>query len=313
MYLRSGSYYFVEPGTERWINLGRDYVAAMSVYAKMTAEDVPSFTVSQLIDRYLREVAPTKAPRTYQDNVRQAKFLRAFFGQMSLEDVTQQDIYQYLDERGKRSEVQANRELAMLSHMFKKAIRWGVIAAHENPCAAIEKLHEAPRRRYVADWEFDAFKAHAGPFLAAYTEFKYLTGLRQGDILALRLDQLRDDGIYVKQRKTGREIIIEWSVRLVAAVAAVRAIPRSIRGFYMFCTRKGAPYSSDGFRSMWQRKMRSALKDGVLTERFREHDLRAKAASDVDRPHAESLLDHADGRVTDRHYLRKPKEVKPTS
>ena len=91
-----------------------------------------------------------------------------------------------------------------------------------------------------------------------------------------------------------------------------RALPGVVRGLYLFCTRKGRPYTPDGFRSIWQRRMRSAIDTGVLQERFREHDLRAKAASDVEREHATALLDHADGRVTRRHYRRKPEIVRPT-
>ncbi len=311
MYLRSGSYYFVERGTERWVNLGRDYVAAMSTYAKITAEDAPSFTVSQLIDRYLREVAPTKAPRTYQDNVQQAKSLRAFFGQMSLENVTQQNIYQYLDERGKRSQVQANRELAMLSHMFKKAVRWGDIHHSENPCVGIERFKELPRDRYVEDWEYHAFREHAGDLISAYMEFKYLTALRQGDLLQLRLDQLKDDGIHLTVGKTGKHIVISWSDALHDAVRAIKRLRRPVRGLFLFCNRKGQPYTGNGFRSLWQRRMRSALTTGILKERFREHDIRAKAASDAEREHATELLAHLDAKTTAKHYRRKPEIVRP--
>jgi hypothetical protein len=41
MYLRSGSYYFVEYGTNAWINLGRDYVKAMAEYARIRGPGDP--------------------------------------------------------------------------------------------------------------------------------------------------------------------------------------------------------------------------------------------------------------------------------
>lgn len=311
MYLRSGSYYFVEYGTERWINLGRDYVHAMSAYADRTSEDIPCLTMSNLIDRYLREVAPKKAPRTYQDNVKQVRFLRAYFGRMRLQDVTQPHIYRYLDERGKSSQVQANRELALLSHMYRYAVRWGDIHHSENPCVRIQRFKEMPRKRYVEDWEYSAFKDHAGSLIAAYMDFKYLTGLRQGDILAIRRDQLRDDGIHVTVGKTGQKIVIQWSEDLRRAVDAVGQLKRPVRGLYLFCTRTGQPYTGNGFRSIWQRKMRSALQAGILTERFRDHDLRAKAASDIDSQHAMELMAHQDERITKKYYRRKPEKVRP--
>ena len=95
----------------------------------------------------------------------------------------------YLDAR--KSKIRANRELAMLSHMFRKAIRWGV--AEKNPCLGIERHPEKPRDRLIEDWEYLAFKSIVKPWMAAYMDLKLLTGLRQGDIISLRMDQIQED------------------------------------------------------------------------------------------------------------------------
>lgn len=311
MYPRSGTYYFVEYVTNKWINLGRDYVAAMTKYASLTAEDGPCATVGDLIDRYLREVAPQKAPRTYRDNVIESKNLRKVFGETLVADVTTRHIYKYLDERGKRAKVRANREIALLTHMFKKAERWGDISHSDNPCVRIEKHKEKPRDRYISDAEYLAFRRHAGPFIAAYMDVKYLTALRQADVLKLRLSDLKEDGIHVVAGKTGKKSIIQWNNDLRAAIEAARRLPRPVRGMYVFCNRLGQPYTGGGFRSMWQRRMKSALENGILKERFTEQDLRAKAASDIDREHAIDLLAHSDGKLTDRVYRRRPHIVLP--
>ena len=71
-----------QKGTGKWINLGRDYGKALAEYGRLVAGSNPrSPTMADLIDRYMREVAPTKAAATYRDNIRQSKLLRAFFGQ----------------------------------------------------------------------------------------------------------------------------------------------------------------------------------------------------------------------------------------
>lgn len=311
MYIRSGTYYFVEYVTDKWINLGRDYVAAMMKYASLTADDSPSFTVSDLIDRYLREIAPTKAPRTYRDNVKEARNLRRVFGHMPLTDVTTRHIYKYQDERGKQAPVRANREIALLSHMFKKAERWGDISHSQNPCVRIEKIKEKPRNRYVTDKEYLAFREHAGPFIAAYLDVKYLTALRQGDLLSMSLSQLKDDGIHVTIGKTGKKVIFKWNPDLRGAVDVARRLRRPVKGMYLFCNRRGQPYTGSGFRSIWQRRMKSALSSGVLKERFREHDIRAKSASDAKPDHACELLAHMDARTTETFYRRKPEIVLP--
>jgi integrase len=58
--------------------------------------------------------------------------------------------------------------------------------------------------------------------------------------------------------------------------------------------------------------MERLLTETKVTERFTEHDLRAKVASDADSlERARALLQHADARTTDRIYRRKPERIKP--
>jgi hypothetical protein len=63
---------------------------------------------------------------------------------------------------------------------------------------------------------------------------------------------------------------------------------------------------------MWQRFMDRVLTETKVTVRFTEHDLRAKCASDAESlEHARALLAHADSRLIERVYRRKPERVKP--
>jgi integrase len=79
----------------------------------------------------------------------------------------------------------------------------------------------------------------------------------------------------------------------------------------LFCTRKGQPYTVDGFNSIWQRKMRKALEEDVLAERFTDHDIRAKTGSDAEEAHAVKLLAHDDPKTTKRYYRRQTPVVTP--
>ena len=74
---------------------------------------------------------------------------------------------------------------------------------------------------------------------------------------------------------------------------------------WLICTRTGDQYTGDGFRSIWARAMRKLPADA----RWREHDLRAKTASDATAEHATELLGHQDAGITRRVYRRKPAEV----
>ena len=63
---------------------------------------------------------------------------------------------------------------------------------------------------------------------------------------------------------------------------------------------------------MWQRFMERVLKETKVEEKFTEHDLRAKCASDAATlEHARALLSHADSRTTETIYRRKPERVQP--
>ena len=58
--------------------------------------------------------------------------------------------------------------------------------------------------------------------------------------------------------------------------------------------------------------MAKVLSQTKVTERFTEHDLRAKVASDTDGEHARRLLGHATSEMTEKVYRRKPEVIHPT-
>ena len=86
---------------------------------------------------------------------------------------------------------------------------------------------------------------------------------------------------------------------------------------YLFCTLKGKCYFKDNGRagsweSLWRNFMAKVMDETKVTEHFTEHDLRTKCASDTVIPeHVCSLLAHADSKLTDRVYRRRPEVVNP--
>ncbi len=63
---------------------------------------------------------------------------------------------------------------------------------------------------------------------------------------------------------------------------------------------------------MWGRFMERLLAETKVQERFTEHGLRARCASDAESlARAQQLLAHADSATTNRIYRRKPERVKP--
>ncbi len=305
VYLRCGSYYFVDH-LGKWQRLGRDYGGAMRRWAELMS-DHPLYTLADVFDRYQREVIPTKAPRTRRDNIHQMKRLRAVFGRMRPAELKTIHVYQYRDARGVQSKTAANRELELLSHVCTKARQWGVMT--DQPARGVEKFRTPPRQRYVTDAELALVYALAPPMIQCAIDLAVLTGLRRGDILALTRDHLTDEGIVIRTAKTGKSMVISWTPELTEVVKLAQDQAPQVRR-HIICTRRGKPYTGEGFNSVWQRIMAKALKAG-LKERFRWHDLRAKSASDDTLEAAAGRLGHADPRLTQRVYRRKPEVVTP--
>jgi len=308
MYLKSGSYYFVDY-FNKWHNLGRVYVEALAEYGSHVDPDRPCRTMAELLDRYLLEVSPKKSENTYKANLRESKYIRAAFGHIEIDRLKPVMVRQYLDAR-RKTPVSANREVALLSSMYSFAFDIGLTEI-QNPCRGIKRFKEKPVDRYIEDWEYYAFREFAGPLIAAYMDFKYITGLRRCDILRINLNQIKEDGILVKVSKSKKSILIERTELLNQAIKNIRQLERPVNGMFLFTTRKGQPYSDSGFSSIWQRKMRKAIDEGIIKDRFRDHDIRAKTGSDTDLQHASELLAHSDKKITERHYQRKAAKVRP--
>jgi integrase len=307
VYWKHGAFYLVT-AENKWIRLGKSEAEMYASLSRLQNQDTslePS--MSALFARYLAEVVPTKAPRTQNDNQKELNNLEKSFGKLDPKKIKPIHVYQYLDARGKTARTRANREIALLSHVFSYAIRWGI--CEHNPCREVRKLSEKPRDRYVEDWEYAAVYAIAPTIIKAAMEVAVITGMRQGDILALKRTDCTSEGLSVVQSKTRKKQIFQWTPGLRSALDQAIAIDRSISSIWIFATTTGRRYSSSGFQTAWHRLMDKAIADGLLTNRFTFHDLRAKAGSEHE--DATRLLGHQNPATTRRVYIRKPDKVKP--
>lgn len=324
-----GAYYYrVPPGLEHlWdgykrFPLGANLPDAYKAYGERVKAPERINTIGALLDRYLLQVVPAKAPKTQTGNRIFIRTLREAMGKWPLTYIRPQHVYQYRDKRGG---VIAHREIEVLSHAFTKAVEWGLLDRHPFKGQVI-LTGEKHRDRYIEDWEVveclalpTRRKRGSVLMIQAYLRLKMLTGLSQGDLLRLEPGRhFNDEGIHVRRHKTGKRSIYEWSPDLRNAVELAKlARPVDLSPF-LFCNKRGHGYvnentgESRGWRSMWQRFMTRLLKETKITERFTEHDFRAKVASDAESlERARALLQHADSRTTDAIYRRKPERVRP--
>lgn len=327
-----GAYYYqVPPGQEgawdgkKTFRLGANLPDAYKVWAERLQVVDHAKTIAALLDRYALEVIPKKKPTTQAQNKSAIKPVRATFGPMALADIKPRHVYQYIDRR--EAKTSAHREMELLSHALTKAVEWGYLDRH--PFKGEVRLEgEKARTRYVEDWEIVEClsiesRRKAGSVLAAqaYIRLKLLTGIRRGDMLRLTMSNLREDGIYVEPGKTegstGKRMIIQWSDELRAAVGMAKSARPVQLSPYLFCNMRGECYFKEngragGWETLWRNFMARVMEETKVKDHFTEHDLRAKCASDAATlEHARSLLAHADSKLTDRVYRRRPEVVKP--
>jgi len=330
---KHGAYYYLPaPGEKNrwdnkaWYRLGSTLTEAHAEFAQRAEFSADVGTMSKLCDRYELEAVPLNKARTQKSKAYSLEHIRKVFGDTRVEDIEPQHCYQFRDWCARKfSKKQANLDLQTLSHLFTKSIEWGARSAHPMTNKQVTKFSLKARDRYVTDAELAAFRADfAGDFLDAYLELKGLTGLRKSDLLAIKLNAIQDGYLRVEPRKTEGQnrqpLLFKMTPQMYAAVANIKALPRPVSSLWLFSTRTGQPYidlepgpnegNTSGFDSIWQRRMVKFAKAG--NERFTEHDLRAKVASDMDSDaDAQELLDHATMATTKKVYRRKGKVIEP--
>lgn len=211
VYFQSGAYRYRDL-VGKWHLLGPRWDrAAKTNYVEASSENPLPGSMAELINRTLAKYGPDKSPRSRADNEAEAVNLKGFFGRMQPRAVSPVHVAQYRDARcdrhGKKAPVRANRELSLLSTVFAYGLEQGWCTV--NPCRGVRRNKERPRTRNVEQVEYDGFLAFArargttARMLVATAVLTYLTSQRRQDILALRVSEIREDGIHVTQLKSG--------------------------------------------------------------------------------------------------------------
>ena len=277
-------------------------------------------TMKEVIDRYWSEVTPKKALRTQRDEPAKLETLRNVFGNELAKDIKPEHIYKIYDVmKRKRGHTTADRHMELLSHIFTYSIRYGARTDHPmtNKRFTKDKRRET-EKRYIEDWELEAALTVASPLITGYVRLKWLTGLRQTDLLALKESQINDGVIFVQPSKTAKHnnpgINIVISPEIQEVLDYIRR-NKKISSIYLFSTRRGQSYlkadkTCNGFQSIWRRWINKALEETDLQERFSERAIRTKTATDMPSiQSAQALLGHSTETTTRRHYRQKPETV----
>ncbi len=314
-FIHNAFYYRVPEGEEyiwddkKQFRLGKTLAEAHRTFSERIAPFENLQTMAELCDRYTTQVIPEKAPATQKSNHYSMRRIRKTFGNNAIIAIQPHHLYEYKDRIGQtESKKKANLDLELLSHLFTKSIEWGARNDHPMTNKKVVKYSLSPRRHYVTDQELINFASILPLKWRLYVSLKVWTGRRKGELLRVRISDFTESGIRFSNNKHSNDsFIVEWNPEIRRIVHSLLNLKRPIASIYLFATREGQPYikpdgSTSGFDSIWQRYMKKALEQEVISERFTEHDLRTKRASEMSLKDAQILLRHTSPDTTRRHY-----------
>ncbi|WP_252088763.1 site-specific integrase [Pseudomonas sp. MWU13-3659] len=319
-----GYYYRDQTGKE--IPLGTDLVQAKLKWADFEAKATPAElkTMKGIFDEYERKIIPGKAARTQKDNIYELKQLRTVFDSAPIDAITPAMIAQYRDSRSAKT--RANREIALLSHVFNTAREWG-LTTRDNPCLGVRKNKEKPRDFYANELVWKAVYAEAPSELKDAMDLAYLTGQRPSDVLSMRKDDMQGGYLLVSQGKTGKRLRIVLEVDgaknslglLLERI--MRSTSRHLSPFFIV-NEYGKRMSWGMLRNRWAEAREAARVQAELEKKpdlanriaqFQFRDIRPKAASEInDLSDASVLLGHSKEGITERVYRRVGAIAKPS-
>lgn len=165
------------------------------------------FTIGRIIKEYTDyHVFKSLAISTQRDYLGAIDKLLPVFGDMAPHLLRVIQVQKYMDLR--TSKKRANLERTVLMNVYKWAItRYDEIM--QNPAAKAMPFKLKPRNRYMTDSEYVAIHNVATLPVKVAMDLSYLLAARQCDILKLKWSDVHDDGIYIRQSKTGKAQIKE--------------------------------------------------------------------------------------------------------
>lgn len=311
-----GYYYRDANGKE--LSLGGDLDKARLKWAELESKAKPADLkiMKGIFDRYERDIIPKKAPRTQKDNKAELKHLRKGFEGAPIDAITPSMVAQYRDAR--TAKTRANREIALLSHVYNMAREWG-FTDRENPCAGVRKNKEKVRDYYANEMVWNAVYGKAPQELRDAMDLAYLTGQRPADVIAMRRGDIEGDYLAVQQGKTGKRLRIQMQVGSVKntlglLIEDIMARNSQHNSQHFILSRTGMRVSQQMLRNRWDDAREAArslaasegrVDDAEKIQQFQFKDIRPKAASEItDIADASLLLGHSEQEITKRVYRR---------
>ncbi len=172
-------------------------------------------------------------------------------------------------QRGRRT---ANFMMAVVSVACEHGKEQGLIA--QNPVKGVKRVRrQRGQPKANRPWTRDECRAAPDNLpvqLVLPVALAMFTGLRQGDVLSLRKNAVREGHIWRVTGKTGQEVSLPVHPRLAAIIASAA----SHHAITLAASSKGTPWTSDGFRASFNKAMKRLQSEGKVATGLTFHGLR---------------------------------------
>jgi len=269
--------------------------------ADAKARDRVAPTFGEFADRWLERAKTRKKPASIRnDELLLRLYLKPAFGRRKVRDVRRADVEQLRDKL-KDKTTTANRVLALASTIFNAAEAQDERDQNTNPCRHVERYRERKVERPLTVDELQALWAtlatsNEAPAAVAAIRLLVLTGLRCGEVLALRWNDVDTEGarLHLRDSKTGaRRVVLS-----AEAVELLDSLPRTAE--HVFPGGKAGEPLAD-LTHPWVRIRRAAGLEGVRLHDMRHNFASAGIAAGLSLPEVGKLLGHRSVATTQRY------------
>lgn len=327
LYVRNDGYYsYRDPRTGKEYGLGRDkrYAINQAVEANMAMlpavevslidriNESETITVELWCDRYIaileRRNTSNSSMAEYRGRVNAVR--KAFSGR-NITTITTKDISVFLEDYiAKDKPTRAKLIRSTMLDMFREAISEGIIT--NNPVEATRNARITVKRNRLSVEQFSLILDVAKgmqPWVSLSIELAVLTGQRVSDISKMSWADIRDNRLWVEQKKTGMKLTIPVTTSIpLLGLKLADTIEKCRKAYSMnhtlISSRNGNPLAVETIsRGFTKARDDSGIKWDGSPPSF--HELRSLSArlyaDNKGNKYAQQLLGHKSSQMSERY------------
>lgn len=311
--------YDMRPEGKPDIRLGKDHAEALRQWDELHNKKPRTIgRLQEAFDKWeAQELPKYESAETRKGYAKNLRMIAPVLGQMTWDEVTLPILREYLDRRSAKT--QGNREMALLSIVWGKALLWGLTRLPW-PAVGIKNWKNAEKAREfeVTDQLFAAVYAEADQVLQDCMDIATATGMRLTDARTVRMPV--DGKLRHKSGKTGKWVEFDVASSPVLSALVERRTAMRAHSVMLLATHTGRQVSMSMLRDRWDAARDAAalkaenagdLELGKTIRAMYLRDMRSRAADLAgDVSEASKLLQHSSTRLTEKHYRTKPEKLR---